>query len=90
MYNNTDVVLRNGEDELHFHIDSQTDPCQPPRRIIRHEFEEYLSKELQLGSSNPDFGFCDRHQDVDNYFCSKVREIAAVREIVAVLAPSGN
>ncbi|PIK45619.1 hypothetical protein BSL78_17524 [Apostichopus japonicus] len=77
------VILREGRDELRIRIiESQTDPCEPPPRIMRHEFEEFINEDLQLGAPEPHFEFCDRHQQINNYFCSIVGSIGSeVRKV---------
>lgn len=63
-----------GDDEFSVTFDRQTHPCIPPPSIVRHEFDEFVAHDLQLGTPEPHFEYCHCNPSATK-FCSHAENI---------------
>ncbi|XP_071822599.1 uncharacterized protein [Apostichopus japonicus] len=69
LFDDEKFLMRNGSDEMKMTFQSLHDPCVPPPDIVQHEFDDYITTDYQSGLRKPDFDYCDRHPEKNN-FCS--------------------
>ncbi|KAJ8050940.1 hypothetical protein HOLleu_04328 [Holothuria leucospilota] len=72
--NETNVYMRNGDDEMKVSYERLVNPCEPAIEVSRHELDEFITQEFQLGVPEPDFSFCDRHPS-ENQVCQTLQSI---------------
>ncbi|KAJ8021447.1 hypothetical protein HOLleu_38653 [Holothuria leucospilota] len=73
-FSDSGAVVKNGSDELRVSFIRHNHPCEPPRSIVKEEFDAFLLTEFHLGLPKPDYSFCDRHS-FQSDFCTNAKRV---------------